>query len=307
MTARAALALLCLLAGTGCQRSNRSNPVDAAGAPVRGVPEAETASSLGPAYPEEHLPDDPAARRLCEALHGLVAARRLACCGHKGGLVLTSECARLVSAALRLKSIRLDPEKVATCARERGASLDGCDWVGPNVPQPPASCAEAMIGLTTKGKPCRSSLECVSGLSCRGARPTALGTCEEARVAGVCGSVDPLAPFVLVTDVDARHPECTGRCDRHACVAAPLPGGACASPAACARGNRCVDGKCVAGAVGEAGQRCTGGGCARGLRCQASVCVHPAEKGTPCSTDLDCQGGCLKRPSDKRGICGPRC
>jgi hypothetical protein len=263
---------------------------------------------VAPAYPVEHRPDDPTARRLCEALHGLVAARRMVCCGNKGGLVLTSECARLVSTALRGKSIRLDPEKVEACARERARSLDGCDWVGLLPPEPPVSCAEAVVGLIKEGGRCRSSLECVGELRCRGAGPTALGTCEQASAEGACSlAVDPLAPFVLNADVDVTHPECVGRCDRHACGAALTLGAACTSAPPCGRGRRCAEGKCVDGAIGEVGQRCTGGGCAKGLRCQGGVCVHPAERGTPCSTDLDCRGGCIKRPSDKRGLCGSRC
>ena len=110
--ARAALAILFTLVGANCRKAGPS-PTDAARAAPAGAPEGEApraADTVTPAYPVEHLPDDPAAHQLCEAIHGLVAARRQACCGHKGGLVLTGECARLVSTALRLKSIRIDPE-----------------------------------------------------------------------------------------------------------------------------------------------------------------------------------------------------
>jgi hypothetical protein len=297
-----------MLLGAGCGRAPTASPSSAGeeGEALTSVP------ALAPPPPQKQQlrgvygslagPPDPLAAELCAALHDLPAQRRAACCAAPGGIVITGECTRVVSAALRAGAVRLDAGAVAACRAALARSLDGCDWVGAfNVTLPPA-CAGLLHGTLTAGAVCRSSLECAGDLRCRGAGPTQPGHCGPPLAAGAaCGlATDTLAVYTRADDVERAHPECAGYCERHRCHDAIAPGGACTLTSQCADGAHCRAGRCAPGRWASDGESCTGGDCAPGSRCVANRCLAPRTSGA-CTSDFECRGGCVA------GQCGPRC
>ncbi|HZZ84783.1 MAG TPA: hypothetical protein VFE30_09620 [Anaeromyxobacteraceae bacterium] len=244
---------------------------------------------------------------LCAALHALPAARRASCCGGPAATDLSARCEATLSEAVAGGGLALAAEPVETCVRALDAAYQGCGWVGPfGAPLPP-ECAAVAVGRRAAGDPCRSSLECQGGLHCAGVTPSRPGRCAGSAPAGTaCGTgVDPLAALLRL-DADRLRPECAGACRQHACVAPGGRGAACVSSAGCGAGLRCADGRCFEGAVAHAGEACGGGDCAPGLRCVAGRCLTPRPAGTPCRTDFECLGGCV-RSDGGASTCGMRC
>jgi hypothetical protein len=260
-----------------------------------------------PVYPHEVAADEPLAVRLCEALHDLAARRRADCCRRAPGTSLAAECARVLSAALRNKAVRLDAAELKACRDALDRELTGCDWVGPLPPPLPVACDGIVRGLLPAQAPCRSSLECARELRCRGAGPTSPGVCEPARAEGACElATDTLAAYTRQDRVDELHPECLGFCDRHGCGPVLALGAACVFSPSCGRGHRCAGGRCVDGGRGKEHDACTGADCEPGLRCVKARCLRPATTGT-CTSDFECRGGCVKAPGATTGVCGARC
>ncbi len=265
-------------------------------------------------YPKnDSAPADPLATRLCKALDDLPEAKRAVCCNEPTGLVFTSECVRTLSTALRDKAVTVAEADVAACETEIQKTFDGCDWVGPFPPGPPAACLGIVHGTVQKGDACRSSLECAAPLRCQGAGPTTLGKCFGTKSDGVlCGSsVDTLATYTRQTDVDQQHPECTGFCNRHECASFIAEGGGCTTSIACSAGSQCVANKCVKMAPSKIGDACPGQVCEAGSSCIANKCVAKKRAGETCAQDFECLGGCIKSLPDggssARGICGTKC
>ena len=239
---------------------------------------------------------------LCEALHQMPAERKAACCRGQTAAHFGGECARVVALALEQGTLQLQhPE---ACVKDLVASHQGCGWVGPNAQPLPASCVGLTAGRIAEGKRCRSTLECVPGLRCLGAGPTAAGTCAPPGQAGMACelSVDVLVSYLRQTL--PPHLECAGFCQRHRCEPMLTDGGACTLDAQCPQGQRCA-GSCVAGALGAAGERCVPGGCVAGLRCITGTCAMPKAEGQECAHDAECLGACL--PADGGRRCGPGC
>jgi len=165
---------------------------------------------------------DPRAVRLCTAIQEWPAARRAACRGETVGVVVTSECVRTLSDALRIGAVTLAETDVDRCVGAMDRALAGCDWAGGAAPQPPAACLDVVRGSLARGAACRSSLECAEGLRCRGVGPTSKGRCSPPLAPGAAcgGSVDALAVYTRQNGYEARHPECAGRCERGACAGA---------------------------------------------------------------------------------------
>src|SRR5262249_48423753 len=277
---------------------------------------SEIDATVQPVYPIDVKPL-PEAERFCQAVYDLPVRRRAACCQAPPGIALTSECVRMLSAALRSGAVSLETKDVDACAAAMveardvaaggagmGAAPAGCDWVGPGPVDLPEACAGVIRGTLATGAVCRSTLECRDPLRCSGVGPTRTGVCGVAKRDGSpCGKVvDPLLDYARQNAVDAARAECAGWCDPNHCGAAAPAGAACARDEACGGGKRCAGGVCVEGAAGAEGQACTAA-CAPGLRCLGGLCAKPKGAGAPCAADAECLGGCLKEKGAAAGTC----
>lgn len=277
-----------------------------------------------PVYPvEADAPALPIANKLCNALTTLPEKRRAECCKAKPGIVITAECTRQLSAAIRHGALAVDAKDVDACIAAFDETLEGCDWVGPFPPGPPAACQGIFQGKLVAGQRCRSSLECAGALRCKGLGPTTPGKCGLAGAGeetSCGGTVDSLATYTRQNDVDQRHPECQQRCIKHKCQAPIGDGGACLISSDCQDGMQCLPvaggapqkngmprKTCVAGkAPAKEGEPCPGGACEGTLQCIRGKCAARRAGGEACTDDFECRGGCLKDGGTK-GTCGPRC
>jgi hypothetical protein len=287
--------------------------VGSAGLTSAAPPTPAEGDDVEPVYPvDAKAPTLPLAEKLCEALHATPEKKRAACCNATPGIVMTSECTRTLSAAIRGKAVTVSESDVDACIAAFDATLAGCDWVGPFPPGPPPACRGVVKGAVRAGQKCRSSLECEGSLRCLGAGPTTPGTCGHAKADGeACGgTVDALATFTRDTDLDAQHPECATSCIRHKCSPAIAAGGTCRTTADCASGLLCLGAaakKCTAAPLpSEAGEACPGGTCGDGLSCIRGKCTARKAGGQACTADFECRGGCVTADGGKH-VCGPRC
>jgi hypothetical protein len=263
-------------------------------------------------YPARTEPVNALARTLCKALHDLPEERRSSCCNQTAGLVVTAECERMLHHALESKAISLEQAKLDGCVKAIGETYQGCDWVGPFPPPLPPACAGLTRGTLASGKPCRSSLECEGSLRCKGVGPTTLGVCSEAGNKGEsCGStVDPLATYVRVTDLETSHPSCKSYCARYKCADLGEKDAKCTQTLDCGEGLQCQKKKCVVALPGKKGEACPAGVCEPGLLCMRGKCEARKAAGEACKTDFECLGGCVKARSGdfaSLGKCGMRC
>jgi hypothetical protein len=275
---------------------------------------------------DRNAPVLPIAERLCATLHDAQEKRRAECCGTKPGIVFATECTRMLSAALRSGAVGLSDADVESCAAAFARTLEGCEWVGPFPPDPPAACQGIVKGRVKAGAPCRSTLECEGTARCSGVGPTTQGRCAPARADGEsCGSAtDPLASYLRQTSLDRERPECaSGRCIQHRCSKPIEASGDCTVTSDCANGLQClsektsadsvrpskaIERKCVARPVPSTeGEACPGGVCGAGLECILGKCTSRKPKGASCTHDLECRGGCLHGDGGAKGTCGPRC
>lgn len=327
MTLVRRLALLALPAALfGCPKQEAPAPADAGKtvaavtADAGGGGAKDDVDSVYPVDPK--APIDPLAERLCSALGEMPEKKRAACCSTTPGIVVTAECSRTLSAALRYKAVEISAATVDACVAAFEKTLEGCDWVGPFPPGPPKECQGIVKGLLAEGARCRSSLECSGSLRCRGVGPTTAGKCAPPRAVGeLCGgSTDTLATFVRQNDLDKQHPECaTGHCIKHRCAEAVAANEPCTVTADCAEGLQCLPTggakkggppaqKCTAAPLpAKEGEACPGGVCAGDLQCTLGKCTRPKPAGEECTTDFECRGGCVKSGGAAKGKCGPRC
>lgn len=266
-----------------------------------------------PVYPiEPNAVAHPLAQRLCETLHEMPEMKRAACCSATPGIVVTSECTRMLSAALRHAAVDLAEGDVDACRSAFDRTLAGCDWVGPFPPGPPAACLGIIKGKLAAGQKCRSSLECSGELRCLGVGPTTPGKCGPQKAAGdLCGgTTDTLSGYTRQNaDLDKRHPECrsTERCIKHKCAAPATEGSACQTTGDCSDGLQCLQKKCTARPLPKDGEACPGGVCEGDLQCIKNKCAARKPAGEACTADFECRGGCSKRDGGATGTCGPRC
>jgi len=272
---------------------------------------------------DPNAPVVPLAQKLCAGLTEMPEKKRAACCSTPPGAVVTSECARVLSAAIRSNAIELSEAAVDRCIDAFDKILSGCDWVGPFAPVPPPECQGLVKGLVPEGGECRSSLECAGSLRCRGVGPTTAGKCARAGAVGeLCGgTTDTLATLVRQNDLDEQHPECvTGHCIKHRCAMPVLADGVCQVTLDCAEGLQCVPapGPVKKGARPERrcarrplptreGEPCPGGICGGDLQCVMSKCTSRKPGGEECTNDSECRGGCIRTGDGAKGKCGPRC
>lgn len=321
----AVLGLSCLLLACPNKTTGGGDaaPDGAAHAADAGV-EAGGGDDVESVYPvEPNAPAVPLAQKLCAALTEMPEKKRAACCGATPGVVVTPECTRTLSAAVRYKAVELTDEAVDKCVAAFERTLEGCDWVGPFPPGPPRECQGILRGLVPEGAKCRSSLECAGSMRCRGVGPTTAGKCGPALAVGeICGgTVDTLAAFVRQNDLDEQHPECvTGHCIKHRCSMPVLADGACHVTLDCAEGLQCLpapgpvkkgahlERKCTARPIPTRdGEACPGGICGGDLQCIMNKCTSRKAGGEECTNDFECRGGCVKTGTSAKGKCGPRC
>lgn len=251
----------------------------------------------------------PLAERACRALQDVPQQRRDACCERERPPALgAAECRRMLSAALTEDTLSLDEKRLGECAAAIESATEGCGWVQPRLGLAPAACLGLFSGTRGLNQACRSSLECEDALVCRGVSATSEGVCQPAAKTGVpCGGgVDALAVYTRQHDADRRHPPCEGFCARGRCQDAVKLGQACRSTLHCGPGAFCDGEVCRAGEQQEGGP-CADSGCAAGLSCVARKCQRLLAEGAPCSTDLQCQGGCVKAAGAAAGTCGKVC
>jgi hypothetical protein len=307
----------------GCPKNDPPRPDASADAGAEAS--ASGGDDVEPVYAiEPNAPPVPLAEKLCAALNETQEKKRAACCKSTPGIVVNTECSRMLGAALRASAVDLAPADVDACVAAWDKTLEGCDWVGPFPPAPPAPCMGIIKGKIASGKKCRSSLECSGSLRCLGVGPTTPGHCGPPKASGeLCGgTVDPLVGFTLHTnELDKLHPECAPdvRCIKHRCAAPAAEGAACQTTSDCKDGLQCVPAvagapklgaparACKAAALPKQGEPCPGGVCGEGLSCIKNTCTSRKATGEACSADFECRGGCLKPDGGAKGTCGPRC
>jgi hypothetical protein len=187
-----------------------------------GAAAADAQSSPRSTYPAlERDAVDPRVQQLCSTLHELPRARRAACAGRPTGLTFTSECTRMLNAAVATRALALDGEAAQRCVAETRERYADCSFTAArSLPALPA-CTQIWRGARADAESCRSSLECAHGRHCRGAGPLDAGVCAPpAPVGAICGTaVDPLALYLPSAERD--HPECDGQCLNGRCRTRP--------------------------------------------------------------------------------------
>lgn len=272
----------------------------------------DAAEEVHSVYPDLEGAPEPLALRLCAALHEAPEARRAECCHEPKGVVMASECTRMLTAALRSKAVTVLEADIEACTAALARTYAGCDWVGPFPPDLPAACHGLVKGTLPLGQRCRSALECAGKARCKGVGPTTLGTCAAAGEAGdSCGgTVDPLGTFVRATDLEKEHPACSGYCARFKCAVPAAKDAACTQSRDCETGLQCIGKKCIAKDPGKEGEACPGSVCEAGLSCIQGKCVARRAEGQRCTTDFECLGGCVKAAdagATTAGKCAMKC
>jgi hypothetical protein len=241
-----------------------------------------------PVYPITKDPPEPLAQRYCALFYERAETRRKACCPKTTftPVLLTSECVRTLSAALRSKAVTVETTALDACEAQIAVEEKQCDWGG----ELPEQCKGLVKGTIAAGALCRSSLECVDGLQCRGLGTSRAGNCAPpSKVGERCADApDTLASFVR-QDVAATHPVCDGHCFLGACRALAPAGGECKSMLDCQKGTHCRANLCTDAPFPTAGQPCGGDACAAGLRCVAGTCTAIVRLGEACSSDDGCR------------------
>jgi hypothetical protein len=289
-------------ASTSASTSVRAAPSGSVG---RSVP--FSTSKKPPVVTKPH----PLAERLCAGLHRVPGERIAGCCASSPQQYFYENCVAVTSKALEAQRISLDAAKVDQCAAAASSALQGCDWVKPGLPLPPAECLGVVVGKLGEGAACDSSLECSGKLHCAGAGPNRPGTCKGPQPnGGSCGThLDNLIAYTMERDLGDRRPMCSEFCSPVAnqCVPMPAVGDKCLSSVSCAPGQTCIGRTCQAEPPGGVGAACPAKPCAPGLRCSDGKCQLRAEPGQPCKTSFDCRiGGCVKGASGA-STCGMQC
>jgi hypothetical protein len=278
-------------------------------ASIASAPTSKPDDQVLPVYPIDAGPPDPLATRFCEAVQALPEQRRAGCCASvRTGVVPVAACVRTLSYALAQHAVILDAAELEACEGAMKKATEGCDWVTPRTTPIPLVCQGIIKGKLAAREPCRSSLECTTGLRCQGLSATDLGACAPPRASRMqCGvGLDTLAAYTRQDHVDRDHPECEGRCVRRQCEDAAALGAECKSDSQCGK-NRCVAGKCAEGSPPALGAACPAGACAAGAGCVSGVCVAPKAEGAACTSSAECRGNCVTEDAGAAGTCAKRC
>ncbi len=192
-------------------------------------------------FPDKVAPNALAAR-LCNGFQTLQRKRKAQCCETKVGVLLTGECTRILSGALKDNTVVAQAPKIDSCLAALEGRFEGCGWVGDFSQAMPTECQGILTGTLDAEASCRSSLECKSGLACHGVSPTTRGTCGAPGKRGAsCGrGIDPAATYLNV-ELLADHSVCEGFCANGRCRTTAKEGERCVSDAHCGAGNHCVN------------------------------------------------------------------
>lgn len=209
------------------------------------------------------------AQRVCSVLQREPAQRRQQCCGGDPERHLASECQSALAPALERGSLSIDAAALEACARASAEQQQGCSWVTPGQPLPPAACQGLTRGRLSAGATCRSALECQSPLHCAGSTPSEPGRCALPGEEGsACATQsDPLAALLFSGDLERAHPSCSGscslltrRCEAASAAAAQRSSGKAASRQTAGSGEACQsDFDCASGgcSAGRCGMKCS--------------------------------------------------
>ena len=265
------------------------------------------------AAPEKKADDrtSAVAKSVCDTLQALPEQRREACCHRSaGGSDLSTVCVRELQGALARGAVKLETGRAQACATATNTALDGCGWVGPLLPQPPAECGQLIDGTLAAGATCRSSLECGNGLHCKGVTPGGTGVCAEPTPVGKSceNPADNLVSLTRAKD-DPRHPICAGACVKGLCLALIDEGASCPSTAACKAGLHCISGTCTKQALPKLGETCSAKAeCGDGSVCSDGKCIKPKDGGESCKLPFECRSmACDKAAGAATGTCTDVC
>jgi hypothetical protein len=209
-----------VLEGEAVQPTAAQASGDALASPALARAPEPTAALPHSVYPQQAGTLAPGVEKLCAALSELPRVRRAECTGHKPGVTLASECTRMLDAAVRDGAIAFSSAAAEQCIADQTARYATCEFTRATTLPPLASCSALLLGQRAAGAMCRSSLECGSGLHCKGASPLQTGICAAPAADGArCGlATDALAAYVPHRATE--HAECEGACVRNSCEAA---------------------------------------------------------------------------------------
>jgi len=289
----------------GGSPSASSGPVVVSGA----VPEPPRNDDIQPVYPVDAGAPDPLAQRFCEAVQHLPQRRREECCpGSANGIAPVADCVRTLSFALHHGAVTLAETDVAACEKALAELLASCD-AALSLRAMPSACDAIVKGTLAEAAACRSSVECIGGLRCRGLSAVSMGTCMQPGPAGqACNvAVDALAGFTRQDGFDGMHPECAGYCLHRRCEPPLAEGAACASDAMCPRGERCASRRCTSAPLPVVAQPCEAA-CAAGAVCIKGQCAALRVEGARCDVDAECLGRCERADAGAgNGTCVRAC
>ncbi len=275
-------------------------------APPVGSTEERADDDVKPVYPQTNDPPDPVAERYCNLIYEEAEKKRKECCPNIPFMSFrpTGECVRTLSFALHSKAMVIEKADLDGCETAIAAAAKQCDWGG----EMPAACKGILRGQIPEKETCRSSLECKDGLYCAGLGVSAVGKCSPPRPDGYrCGGgADSLGAFVQ-QDVEAKHQQCQGVCDRRKCASALKTGEKCLSSVQCGETRICKGGKCADGALPKAGEKCFGAICEAGNRCLKGTCVVERRVGEECADDGECRSTFFEKSGGAKGVCKMSC
>lgn len=275
------------------------------------VPSASASSKdpdeIKPVYPALTGPAHPLATRVCKALHRRRAERKAECCKTAPQIDMTDECVKMLTTALNDGAVSTTEAEVSSCEAGAESTFSGCSWVKPIATPAVTACENLLHGSRTKGKVCRSSIECVDGLYCRGVGPTSAGVCDDPKVTGqTCNTgVDPLQ--IQTSQRTTQHRECAGVCGRRKCIDQVAKGGSCHATSECSEGLLCLRGTCADVKAPKVGEPCLVHLCADGARCDKGRCVALKKDGDSCESHSECLSSCRKPAGARSGVCGDMC
>ena len=260
----------------------------------------------GPVYPLSDEPPHAVAQRYCDLVYERAERTRKTCCPKVTftPFLPTPECARTLSFALRAKGVVLGDAALAACEAAIAQEEKHCDWGG-QLPQP---CLGIIEGQLDAGTPCRSSLECATGLNCAGLSTTGPGKCAPPGATGQrCAQPpDSLGAFTR-QETEEGHPVCEGFCRRQWCVPTSQLAASCMSMLDCGPRARCYEGRCTDTPAPGPGESCSKAGCAAGLTCANGTCLVPRRLGDACGHGHECRGGYCEVSDGGAGRCAMSC
>ncbi len=203
--------------------------------------------------------------------------------------------------------LAIDGTKLASCRASWEPLLVGT--TPQTIPDYPVGCdpfaTTFLIPLQSGGMPCAESLECKTGLSCKGYTHTSLGSCVASPGIGqACGPTTPLGDNSSGTEdrsyevgdcaVGARCTVDFNSC-KNVCAAGSPPlgklGESCAKDNECRYGLTCVNAKCAQDDVAIGGACDSNDDCDSNGYCSQQKCMADKQVGAACNSAKECSSG----------------